>query len=57
MVAELYDVIVSMGYYTFHVKGYAATYAETLRNVAIVREKTGDPGVPINLIGGIARIS
>ena len=57
MVAKLYDVIVPMGYYTFHVKGYAATYAETLRNVAIVREKTGDPGVPIHLIGGVANDS
>ena len=56
-VAKLYDVIVPMGYYTFHVKGYAATYAETLRNVAIVREKTGDPGVPIHLIGGGANES
>jgi hypothetical protein len=36
-VARLYDVILPMGYYTFHVHGGAATYAETVSNVRILR--------------------
>jgi hypothetical protein len=51
-VATVYDVIVPMGYYTYHGDGYAHAYDETLENVSIVREQTGRPGIPIHLIAG-----
>jgi hypothetical protein len=53
MVAEVYDVIVPMGYYTFHGDGTSQAYRETLKNVSILRAKTGDSMVPIHMIGGI----
>jgi hypothetical protein len=37
-VAGVYDVIVPMGYYTYHGDGYSQAYSETLENVRIVRE-------------------
>jgi hypothetical protein len=51
---EFYDVIVPMGYYTYHVQGYVKTYGESRENIRLVREKTGRPSVPIHLIGGLA---
>jgi hypothetical protein len=52
-VAAVYDVIVPMGYYTYHGDGYAHAYSETLENVRIVREQTGRPSIPIHVIAGI----
>lgn len=51
---DFYDVIVPMGYHTFHVSGYTRTYDESRENIRLVREKTGRPWVPIHLIGGLA---
>ena len=56
-VARLYDVILPMGYYTFHVHGGAATYAETVSNVQILRTKPGCSSIPVHLIGGLAEKS
>ena len=53
-VAAFYDVIVPMGYYTYHGDGYAHAYSETLENVSIVREQTGRPTLPIHIIAGLA---
>jgi hypothetical protein len=53
MVAEVYDVIVPMGYYTFHGDGTGQAYSETIRNVEILRAKTGNSMVPIHIIGGV----
>ena len=53
-VAGAYDVIVPMGYYTYHGDGYAHAYNETLENVGIVREQTGRPTIPIHVIAGDA---
>ncbi|HUV38197.1 MAG TPA: hypothetical protein VMY39_01220 [Planctomycetota bacterium] len=53
MVADVYDVIVPMGYYTFHGDGTSQAYNETLKNVSILRSKTGDSRVPIHVIGGV----
>lgn len=55
--AELYDVMVPMGYYSYHGRGATHAYQETLGNVAIIREQTGDPSVPIHVIGGLAENS
>ena len=52
-VAAVYDVIVAMGYYTYHGDGYAHAYNETLENVSIVREETGRPTIPIHVIAGV----
>ena len=52
-VADIYDVVVPMGYYTYHVDGYAKVYAESLDNVRIVREQVGQGIVPIHLIAGL----
>jgi hypothetical protein len=51
---ELYDVFVPMGYFTYHVNGETKVHDETAQNIRILREATGDPTVPIHLIGGIA---
>ncbi len=53
-VAAVYDVIVPMGYYTYHGDGYAHAYNETRENVSIVREQTGRPTIPIHVIAGLA---
>lgn len=55
--AGLYDVMVPMGYYTYHGDGARRAYNETLENVAIVREQTGRPTIPIHLIAGLAAAS
>jgi hypothetical protein len=52
-VAAVYDVIVAMGYYTYHGDGYAQAYNETRENVRIVREQTGRPSIPIHVIAGV----
>ena len=53
-VAGAYDVIVPMGYYTYHGDGYAHAYSETRENVSIVRAQTGRPTIPIHVIAGDA---
>jgi hypothetical protein len=52
-VADIYDVILPMGYYTYHVDGYNKVYSETLDNVRIVREQVGLDTIPIHLIAGL----
>jgi hypothetical protein len=52
--AEIYDVFVPMGYFTFHGNGAEMTHFDTLRNIEILREAVGDPTIPVHLIGGIA---
>lgn len=56
-VAGLYNVILPMGYYTYHVHGGAAAYAETKANMRILRSQPGCSRVPVHLIGGIAENS
>jgi hypothetical protein len=56
-IAAVYDVILPMGYYTYHGDGYANAYDDTRQNVAILRERTGDPAIPIHMIGGVATYS
>jgi hypothetical protein len=52
--AEIYDVFLPMSYYTFHVGGEAPAHDEVAASIPIIRSKTGDPAVPIHVIGGIA---
>jgi hypothetical protein len=53
-VAAVYNVIVPMGYYTYHGDGYANAYKDTRDNVAIIRVQTGLPSIPIHIIAGDA---
>jgi hypothetical protein len=49
-----YDVMLPMSYFTFHSHGAAAVEEYVRDNVEIVRQATGDPGIPVHVIGGIA---
>jgi hypothetical protein len=56
-IARTYDVILPMGYYTYHAKGAAAVAADAKENLRIVRAQPGCATIPIHLIGGIAHKS
>jgi hypothetical protein len=49
----LYDVFLPMTYFTYRVHGREGARWYTARNIRIIREQTGDPAVPIHVIGGI----
>jgi hypothetical protein len=51
---RLYDVFLPMTYYTYRFDGADAAYGYLARSLAIIRRQTGDPAVPIHLIGGLA---
>jgi len=52
--AKSYDVFMPMGYFTYrrHYPGGSAAY--TLSNIRLLRAGTGDPALPVHVIGGIA---
>jgi hypothetical protein len=53
--AHYYNVFLPMAYATDrHIRGVGPTRAYNAADVAIIRERTGKPNVPIHLIGGIA---
>lgn len=53
--SRIYDVFLPMAYATDrHIHGVAATRAYDAADIAIIRARTGEPHVPIHLIGGIA---
>ena len=51
--AELYDVMIPMGYFTFDAHGYRNVRDYTARNIREIREHAGRD-TPIHVIGGIA---
>lgn len=51
---QLYDAFLPMGYYTYHSTTAAGAYRDTRRNIRLLRQETGDPLVPIHLVGGTA---
>ena len=51
--AELYDVMIPMGYFTFDAHGYRNVRDYTARNIRKIRENAG-ADTPIHVIGGIA---
>jgi hypothetical protein len=53
-IAARYQVIVPMAYSTFQTHGYKGVRNYTASNIRTIRQKTGDPNVPIHIIGGIA---
>jgi hypothetical protein len=54
VLAGIYDVFLPMSYFTFHVEGERRAHDEVAASIPIIRERTGDPTVPIHVIGGIA---
>jgi hypothetical protein len=54
---RLYDAFLPMGYYTYHATTAKGAYRDTRRNIRLLRQETGDPYVPIHLIGGAAAYS
>ncbi len=52
-VENIYDVFVPMGYFSFRTNGYKGVRKYTLASIRNIREATGNPQVPIHLIGGI----
>lgn len=53
-VAEYFDVLMPMGYFTYRVSGMRAAERYTKANVKQIRERVGDPSLPVHPIGGIA---
>jgi hypothetical protein len=53
-IANLYDVMVPMGYFTFRTWGFANVRDYTAANISYIRRKTRNPKTPIHVIGGIA---
>ena len=51
---RFYDVFQPMSYYTFRVSNASGAYAYIAGNIDMVRAGTGDPTIPIHVIGGIA---
>lgn len=51
---KYYDVFLPMAYSSFRGKGTSFVYGYTTANVQYVRLMTGDPTLPVHVIGGIA---
>lgn len=54
VVRERFDVVLPMLYWTFRTAGRARVYSYAERALRLIRAGTGDPSVPVHLIGGIA---
>lgn len=56
---EYYEVFMPMGYFTFREDGHHWRDAEayTAENVRRIRERVGDPNLPVHFIGGIADLT
>lgn len=52
-----YDAFLPMGYYTYHGDGPRNAARDTRLNLSILRRETGDPDVPIHVIGGMSDAS
>jgi hypothetical protein len=52
--AGIYDVFLPMTYFTWRVRGAQDAGWYSGQNITIIREETGDPAVPIHVIGGIS---
>ncbi len=49
-----YDVFLPMAYSTYRGRGASFVYGYTAANIAYLRFATGDPALPVHLIGGLA---
>ena len=50
-----YDVFLPMAYFTYRAHGTAPVARYVTRSVEIIRARTGDPSVPIHVIGGVSQ--
>jgi hypothetical protein len=53
--AQTFDVFLPMGYFTYRTKEPARSGSYTSRNLALLRQATGNPALPVHAIGGLAR--
>lgn len=53
-VARRFDVVLPMCYWTFQLTGEARVYRYAKATLRSIRDKSGDPSVPVHVIGGIA---
>jgi hypothetical protein len=52
--ANIYDVIVPISYFTYRVNGPSAVFRYNSFNVRLIRKESNKPRVPIHLIGGLS---
>jgi hypothetical protein len=52
---RIYDAFLPMAYFSYRAHGDAAVASYVRRSVGIIRARTGDPDVPIHVIGGISQ--
>jgi hypothetical protein len=52
--ARIYDVFVPMAYFTYHATEPAAVREYLSESISVIRARTGNPAVPIHLIGGLS---
>ena len=52
--ARRYDVFLPMAYFSYRTSGASGVYDFVSRNIAAIREETGDSTAPVHVIGGIA---
>jgi len=52
--SRIYDAIVPMSYFSYRVNGMRGVYEYNAFNIRLIRQESGNPEVPIHLIGGIA---
>ena len=52
--ARTYDVFLPMAYFSYRAHGAAAVARYVKTSVGIIRAQTGDPSLPIHVIGGLA---
>lgn len=53
-VDALYDVFLPMAYWTGDTRGAAGVHRRTRQAIALIRGRTGNPSVPVHVIGGLA---
>lgn len=55
--ARRFDVFLPMAYFSYRTSGAPGVYDFVSRNIAAIREETGDPTAAVHVIGGIAEDS
>jgi hypothetical protein len=53
-VDALYDVFLPMAYWTVDTRGAAEVHRRTQQTIGLIRARTGNPSVPVHVIGGLA---
>jgi hypothetical protein len=51
---DIYDVFLPMGYFSYRPRDLGGPFGYTTRNVALIREGSGNPTMPVHAIGGLA---